>query len=74
MGPGQNFLTRVGSIFCGSGRVSHLWFGFGKFFLKMSKILIFFHLGIKKNLFGFGQKVSGSKAGRAFIYYEPKVS
>jgi len=29
---------RVGSIFCGSGRVSHLWFGFefGKFPLKMS--------------------------------------
>jgi len=28
MGPGQKFLTRASSIFCGSGWVSHLWFGF----------------------------------------------
>jgi len=37
IGPGKNFLTRVGSIFCCSGRVSHLWFesGFEKFPLKI---------------------------------------
>jgi len=33
MGLGQKFLTLVRSIFCCSGRVSHLWFGFGKFSL-----------------------------------------
>jgi len=27
MGLGPKLLTRVGSIFCGLGRVSHLWFG-----------------------------------------------
>jgi len=38
MGPGQIFW----SIFCGSGRVSHLWFGleFGKFPLKTSNFPI----------------------------------
>jgi len=55
MGPGQKFLTRVGSIFVariGSGRVSHLWFGseFGKFPLKTSNFSIFFSLGQKKSL------------------------
>jgi len=51
MGPGQNILTLVGSgqFICGSGRVSHLWFGFefGKFPLKMSNFSIF-SLQIKK--------------------------
>jgi len=37
----------VGSIFCSSGWVSHLWFGFGKFPLKMS---IFFPSRKKKIL------------------------
>jgi len=46
IGSGQKFLTRVVSIFCGSGqvesgRVSHLWFGFefGKFSQKTSNFL-----------------------------------
>jgi len=29
MGPGQKFLTRVGSIFCGSGRVGSDIYGLG---------------------------------------------
>jgi len=29
MGPGQKFLTRVGSIFCGSGRVGSAIYGLG---------------------------------------------
>jgi len=43
MGPGQKIdPSRVGSIFCGSGRVSHLWFGFEfeKFPIKMSNFSI----------------------------------
>jgi len=47
MGLGQNFLTWVGSIFCRSGKVSYLWFGFGKFPLKMSGFQ-FFPFGSKK--------------------------
>jgi len=52
MGPGQKFLTRVGSIFSGSGWVSHLWFGldFQKFPLKMLKFSIVFLSGQKKSL------------------------
>jgi len=53
MGPGQKFFTWVGSIFCGSGRVSHLWFGFefGKYFPKnMSNFSIFFPSDHKKYL------------------------
>jgi len=66
MGPGQKFLTRVrsGQFFeLGLGRVSHLWFGFefGKFSLKTSNFSTF-SLQVKKNLFGLGQKVPGSKA------------
>jgi len=59
-------------MFCGSRQVSHLWFGFefGKFPLKTSN---FFPLG-KKNLFGSGQKVPGSKAGWPLIYCRSKVS
>jgi len=72
MGPGQKILTRVGSIFCGTGRVSHLWFGFefGKFPLKMSN----FFLSGQKNLFGSGQKVPRSKVGWPLIYCRSKVS
>jgi len=46
----------VGSIFCGSSWVSHLWFGFefGKFPLKMSNFSIF-SLRVKKNIFGSGR-------------------
>jgi len=53
MGLGQRFLTWVRSILCCSGQVSHLWFGFGKFSLKILK---------------FGSKKShrvGSKSTRA---------
>jgi len=50
MGPGQRFLTRVRSIFCGSCWVRHPWFGFGKFPLKKSNFSIFFPLDQKKSL------------------------
>jgi len=55
MGPGQNFLTRVGSVFCGSGRVESaifLWlaFEFGKFPLKMTNFSILFPSDQKKSL------------------------
>jgi len=65
MGPGQKCLTRVGSIFSGSGWVSHLWFGFefGKFTQKMSNFLTFYPL-VKKNIFGSGRKVPRLKVGR----------
>jgi len=68
MGPGQNFLTRVGS-----GLVSHLWFGleFGKFPLKMSNFQ-FFSPRVKK--IASGQKVPGSKPGQPLIYCGSKVS
>jgi len=64
----------IGSIFCCSGQVSHLWFGFefGKFPLKMSNFQ-FFSLRVKKNLFGLGQKVPGSKMGWPLIYCGSKV-
>jgi len=65
MGPGQKFLTqsgRVNFLLLGSGRVSHLWFGFEfrKFPLKMS------------NLFGSDRKVPGSKVGWPLIYCRSK--
>jgi len=65
MGPGQNFDPGRVSVY-GSGRVSHLWFGFefGKFLLEMSNFQ-FFSLRVKKNLFELGQKKSlraGSKS------------
>jgi len=47
MGLGQKCLTQVGSIFCCSGWVSHLWFGIGKFSLKNPNFEIF-SLRIKK--------------------------
>jgi len=57
------------------GRVSHLWFGFEfwKFPLKMSNFQ-FFSLRVKKNCFGSGRKVPGSKPGRPLIYCRSKVS
>jgi len=60
---------RVGSIFCGSGWFSHLWFGFefGNFPLKMSNFSIF-SLRVKKSLW------VGSKAGQPLIYCGSKVS
>jgi len=62
MGPGQKFLTWVGSV-----QVTHLWFGFelGKFPQKMSNFSIIF-LSDKKNIFGLGQKVPGLRAGLTF--------
>jgi len=67
MGLGQTFLTWVGSIFCSSGRIRHLWFGFGKFPLKASNFSIFFPSS-QKNLIWSGQKVPGSKVGLPLIY------
>jgi len=65
MGPGQKFLTRVGSgqlfvVRVRSGWVSHLWFGFEfqKFPLKTSNFSIFFPSD-QKICFGSGRKVSG---------------
>jgi len=64
-----------GSKFFDLGRVSHLGFtfGLGKFPLKMSNFSVF-SLQVKKNLFGLGQKVPGSKLGQPLIYCESKVS
>jgi len=67
VGSGQFFVARVGS-----GRVSNLWFEF-----KMENFPLkcqIFSLRIKKNLFGSGQKVPRSKAGRPLIYCGSKVS
>jgi len=55
------FLSQVGSIFCCSGWVSHLWlfrFGHGKFPLKIPNFTIF-PLWVKKNCFGLGQRWAG---------------
>jgi len=76
MGSGQKFLTpgQVKFLLLWSGRVSHLWFGFGfgKFPLKIQKNSIF-ALWVKKNLVGSGQKVPGSKPGWPLIYCGSKV-
>jgi len=59
MGPGQNLLTWIWSgqfFLLGLGRVSHLWFGVGKFPLN-SQIFNFCTLWVKKILTS--QKVPG---------------
>jgi len=51
MGLDQTVLTRVGSIFVAwveLGRVSHFWFGFGKFPLKIPNFSLFFPVRVKK--------------------------
>jgi len=69
--PGQ-----VGSIFCGSGWVRSgqpfmVWVWIWK--ISPKKVKFFnFSLRVKKNLFGSGQKVPGSKVG--LIYCRIKVS
>jgi len=70
MGPDQIFFDQVESIFCCSGRISHLWFGFGKFPLKIPNFSIVFLLN-QKNLFR--SKVPGSKTGQPLIYCGSKV-
>jgi len=69
IGPGQKFLTRVGSIFVarvGSGQVSHLWFGFRiwKISPKNVKFFNFFPFGSKK-LLRVGLESTRIKAGSA---------
>jgi len=69
MGPGQKFLTRVGSIFCSSGRVRSgqpfmVWVWIWKIFPKYVKFFNFFPFGSKKSL----RKVPRSEAGRPLIY------
>jgi len=61
MCPDQNFFTRVGS-----GRVSHLWFGFefGKFPLKMS-IFQLFSLRVKKKSLRVGSETTQVEGGSA---------
>jgi len=59
-------IGRVRSIFCGSGQAGSAIYGLGL-------NLKFFSLRVKKNLFGSGQKVPGSKAGRPLIYCRSKV-
>jgi len=61
----------VGSIFCGSGQVSHLWFGFGKFPLKMSIFSIFFPSDQKKSL-QVGSKSTWVKGGSASYLLQVK--
>jgi len=67
----KNFLTQVESgqffvAWVGSGRVSHLWFGFelGKFLQKMSNFSIFFPSDQKKSL-RVGPKSTQVKGGSA---------
>jgi len=56
-----------GSKFFDLGWVTHLWFGFGKFPLKIPKFTIFFLRIIKK------YHQIGSKMGRPLIYCRSKV-
>jgi len=70
--PGQ-----VGSIFCGSSQVGSAIYGLGlnlENFPYKCQIFQFFSFRVKKNLFGSGQKVPGSKAGWTLIYCGSKVS
>jgi len=77
MGPGLKIFTWVGSIFCGSGQVGSVIWGLGlnfKNFPLKCQIFQFFSLRIKKNCFGSGRKVPGSKPGRHLIYCGSKAS
>jgi len=74
---GQKFLTLIGSgqffvAQAGSGLVSHLWFGLGKFPLKIPNFSIFFLLGQKKCL-GVRSISTQVKDGRPLIYCKSKV-
>jgi len=81
MGPGQKFLTRVGSGQFFVARVGSAIYGLGlnfeNFPLKMSNLSIFFHSD-KKNCFWLGQKVPGLKPGQPLIplesYYLHKLA
>jgi len=72
MGPGQNFLTRVGSIFCGSGRVRSgqpfmVWVKIQKISPKNVKFFNFFSFGSKKIASGRVGKYPGqSRVGLLF--------
>jgi len=71
---GSKILTWVGSVFGvlgGSGQ-PYLWFGVGKFPLKIPNFSIFFPSD-QKNHIGLGQKVPGSKTGQPLTYCGPKV-
>jgi len=76
MGPGQKFFDPgwVKSIYwcSGLGWVSHLDLGLGNFPLK-TKFSNFYLSGQKKNQFGSGQKVFGSKTGQLLVYCGLKV-
>jgi len=70
MGPGQNFLTLVGSIFCGLGRVGSAIYGLGlnyENFPKKRQIFQFLSLRIKNIASGRVGKYPGqSRAGLLF--------
>jgi len=63
-GPKNFHMGWVGSIFCGSGQVSHLWFGFefGKLLIKMSNFSIF-SLWVKKISSRRVKKYAGQRRG-----------
>jgi len=67
MGPGQNFLTRVGS-----DQPSLVYVLVWKISPKNPNFSIF-AIRVKKNLIGSGQKVPGSKPDRPHIYCGSKV-
>jgi len=80
MGQGQKFLTQVRPdqfFVLRLDRVGPVIYGLGlnleNFPLKTSNFSIFFPLD-KKNIFGLGHKVAGSKGGRPLIYCGSKVS
>jgi len=60
MGPGQNFLTRVGSIFCGSGQPFMVWVWFSKIYYKNDKIFNSFPFGSKK--------ISSGQVGKYLLF------
>jgi len=68
MGPGQKLLTWVGSNFCCSGQVSHIWyvFGFGNFHLKIPIFSIFCPLVKKISLGRVGNYPGQSQVGFLF--------